>query len=119
RGTHAFLKKNGIEAQLVKKLGFGRPDLVDAIKTGAVTLVVNTPSGKQSQEDDAHIRKTAIRYNIPNITTPAAALWRPVPNSSVHLHLSWSPLQSHLDDPDPDLSAQVGYVILGSGEMHC
>jgi carbamoyl-phosphate synthase large subunit len=74
RGTHAFLKKNGIDAQLVKKLGFGRPDLVDGIKTGEVALVVNTPSGSQSQVDDAHIRKTAIRYNIPDITTPAGAL---------------------------------------------
>jgi carbamoyl-phosphate synthase large subunit len=74
RGTHAFLKKNGIEAQLVKKLGFGRPDLVDAIKTGEVVLVINTPSGSQSQQDDAYIRKTAIRYQIPNITTPAGAL---------------------------------------------
>jgi carbamoyl-phosphate synthase large subunit len=74
RGTHSFLKKNGIQAQLVKKLGFGRPDLVDAIKTGDVALVVNTPSGRQSQQDDAHIRKTAIRYNIPDITTPAGAL---------------------------------------------
>ena len=74
RGTHAFLKRNGIRSELVKKLGFGRPDLVDAIKTGAVALVVNTPSGSKSQMDDAHIRKTAIRYNIPNITTPAGAL---------------------------------------------
>lgn len=74
RGTHAFLKRNGIEAQLVKKLGFGRPDLVDGMKTGDVALVVNTPSGRQSQQDDAYIRKTAIRYRIPNITTPAGAL---------------------------------------------
>jgi carbamoyl-phosphate synthase large subunit len=74
RGTHAFLKKNGIPSEMVKKLGFGRPDLVDAIKTGSVALVVNTPSGSQSQLDDAHIRKTAIRYHIPNITTPAGAL---------------------------------------------
>jgi carbamoyl-phosphate synthase large subunit len=74
RGTHAFLKKNGIQTELVKKLGFGRPDLVDAIKTGDVALVVNTPSGSQSQQDDAHIRKTAIRYHIPEVTTPAGAL---------------------------------------------
>ena len=74
RGTHAFLKQNGIAAQPVKKLGFGRPDLVDGIITGEVALVVNTPSGRQSQADDAHIRKTAIRCGIPNITTPAGAL---------------------------------------------
>ena len=44
RGTHAFLKKNGIGAQLVKKIGFGRPDLIDGIKTGEVALVVNSPA---------------------------------------------------------------------------
>ena len=74
RGTHSFLKKNGIDAQMVKKLGFGRPDLVDAIKTGDVVLVINTPSGSQSHQDDAYIRKTANHYRIPNITTPAGAL---------------------------------------------
>lgn len=74
RGTHAFLKKNGIDAKLVKKVGFGRPDLVDSIKTGEVAIVVNTPSGRQSHQDDAYIRNTAIRYGIPNITTPAGAL---------------------------------------------
>ena len=74
RGTHAFLRKNGIPSRLVKKIGFGRPDLVDAIKSGEVALVVNTPSGHRSQLDDALIRKTAIRYNIPNITTPAGAM---------------------------------------------
>jgi len=74
RGTHAFLRKSGIPSQLVKKIGFGRPDLMDAIKSGKVALVVNTPSGRRSQMDDALIRKTAIRYNIPNITTPAGAM---------------------------------------------
>jgi len=74
RGTHSFLKKNGIDAQMAKKLGFGRPDLVDAIKTGDVVLVINTPSGSQSHQDDAYIRKTANHYRIPNITTPAGAL---------------------------------------------
>jgi len=74
RGTRRFLEKNAIPCQLVKKLGFGRPDLVDAIKTGEVKLVVNSPSGRQSQQDDAYIRKAALKYRIPNITTPAGAL---------------------------------------------
>jgi carbamoyl-phosphate synthase large subunit len=74
RGTYSFLRKNGIDAKLVKKVGFGRPDLVDGMKTGEVALVVNTPSGRQSHQDDAYIRNTAIRYGIPNITTPAGAL---------------------------------------------
>lgn len=74
RGTHRFLTQNGIEAKEVKKLGFGRPDLSDSIKTGDVSMIINTPSGSQSQQDDAYIRKTATRYAIANVTTPAAAL---------------------------------------------
>ncbi len=73
-GTHKFLSENGIESEPIKKLGYGRPDIVDAIKNGEIHLVVNTPSGKQSQEDDSYIRKAGIKYKIPNITTPAGAL---------------------------------------------
>jgi carbamoyl-phosphate synthase large subunit len=51
----------------------GRPNIVDAIKNGEIQLVVNTPSGKQSEYDDSYIRKAAIKYKIPYITTTAAA----------------------------------------------
>jgi carbamoyl-phosphate synthase large subunit len=74
KGTQEFLSRHGIAADMVRKLGFGRPDLVDAIKTGEVDLVINTPSGKQSQVDDSDIRKAAIQYRVPHITTPAGAL---------------------------------------------
>jgi hypothetical protein len=47
---------------------------VDAIKNDWIQLVINTPSGKESQEDDSYIRKTATRCKIPNMTTIAAAL---------------------------------------------
>lgn len=74
RGTAGFLAQNGIMAETVRKLGMGRPDLVDAIKTRQVDLVINTPSGQQGQMDDGYIRKAAIQYNIPYISTPAGAL---------------------------------------------
>ncbi len=73
RGTAAFLSANGIPTETVRKLGMGRPDLVDAIKTQQVDLVINTPSGHQGQMDDGYIRKAAIQYNIPYISTPAGA----------------------------------------------
>lgn len=73
RGTAAFLSANGIPTDTVRKLGMGRPDLVDAIKTRQVDLVINTPSGHQGQMDDGYIRKAAIQYNIPYISTPAGA----------------------------------------------
>jgi carbamoyl-phosphate synthase large subunit len=52
----------------------GRPNIVDAIMNGEIHLVINTPSGKLSQYDDSYIRKTAIKYKVPYITTLAAAL---------------------------------------------
>ncbi|HPS02363.1 MAG TPA: carbamoyl phosphate synthase large subunit, partial [Candidatus Sumerlaeota bacterium] len=74
RGTHAFLKENGIEAQLVLKVHEGRPNVEDAIKNHEIHLIVNTPGSKLSQSDDSYIRKAAIRYKIPYITTLAAAV---------------------------------------------
>ncbi|KPJ78906.1 MAG: carbamoyl phosphate synthase large subunit [Deltaproteobacteria bacterium SG8_13] len=74
RGTCEFLKQNGIEAEQVHKIGFGRPDLVDAIKNGEIQLMVNTPSGRQSTRDSSEVRKAAIKYRIPYITTTAAAI---------------------------------------------
>jgi carbamoyl-phosphate synthase large subunit len=73
-GTRKFLTEQGIESQPVLKLQEGRPNIVDAIKNGKVQLVINSPIGKLSQHDDSYIRKAAIKYNIPYITTMAAAL---------------------------------------------
>ncbi|MFC1947158.1 carbamoyl-phosphate synthase large subunit [Chloroflexota bacterium] len=72
-GTHRFLAEKGIETEMILKLQEGRPNIVDAITNGEIHLVVNTPSGKLSQYDDSYIRKTAIKYKVPYITTLAAA----------------------------------------------
>ena len=47
---------------------------MDAIKNGEINLVVNTPAGRLSEYDDSYIRKNAIKYKIPYITTTSAAL---------------------------------------------
>ena len=73
-GTQKFLKEQGIEAEVIKKVHEGRPNIVDAITNGKINLVVNTPSGKQSEYDDSYIRKTSIKYKVPYITTTSAAL---------------------------------------------
>ena len=51
----------------------GRPNIVDLIKTGKINLVFNTPLGRESFYDEKSIRRAAIRYNIPCITTLSAA----------------------------------------------
>ncbi len=73
-GTHAFLTRHGIKSEPVHKLYEGRPNLVDRIVNKEVHIVINTPAGKRSQHDDSYIRKTAIRYKVPYITTIPAAL---------------------------------------------
>ena len=52
----------------------GRPNIIDAIKNHEIQLVINTPSGRLSKYDDSYIRKAAISYKVPYITTLAAAL---------------------------------------------
>ena len=73
-GTHYFLEERGIENTPLRKLGYGRPDLVDAIKNETINLLVNTPSGRKSAQDSSNIRRAAIKYKIPYITTTAAAV---------------------------------------------
>ena len=72
-GTHAFLAEHGIDSKPINKLGYGRPDIVDAIKNKEIKLIVNTPSGKESKDDDSYIRKAAINHKVTSITTTAAA----------------------------------------------
>ncbi len=73
-GTSKFLKRHGIDSQPILKIYEGRPNIVDAIKNGEIDLVVNTPAGRLSEWDDSYIRKNAIKYKIPYITTTSAAL---------------------------------------------
>ncbi len=73
QGTQQFLASQSINSELILKMHEGRPNIVDAIKNGEIQLVVNTPSGKLSQYDDSYIRKAAIQYKVPYITTLAAA----------------------------------------------
>jgi carbamoyl-phosphate synthase large subunit len=72
-GTRKFLEDNGIRAELILKVHEGRPNIVDAIKNLEIDLVVNTPAGRLSEYDDSFIRKNAIKYKIPYITTTSAA----------------------------------------------
>ena len=56
-----------------REMGDGRPDIVDFITNGQASLIINTPAGADSLHDDSYIRKAAIKYRIPYITTMAAA----------------------------------------------
>jgi carbamoyl-phosphate synthase large subunit len=73
-GTHRYLSEHGIASQKIWKMHEGRPNIVDEIVNENIQLVVNTPIGRLSQVDDSYIRKAAIKYKLPYITTLAAAL---------------------------------------------
>jgi carbamoyl-phosphate synthase large subunit len=73
-GTAASLRRHRIQAQDVRKLHEGRPNIVDLIKNRQIHLIINTPAGKQSKYDDSYIRKNAIKHKVPYITTLAGAL---------------------------------------------
>lgn len=73
KGTCACLQEAGLEVTRVKKLQEGRPDMLDLITNGDVDLVINTPIGKEAQEDDSYLRKAAIKAKVPYMTTIAAA----------------------------------------------
>jgi carbamoyl-phosphate synthase large subunit len=73
-GTRAFLHDHGIEAQHISKLAQQRPHVEDAIKSGQIHLVINTGSGDASSKDGYVIRRAALKYGIPYVTTAAGAL---------------------------------------------
>jgi carbamoyl-phosphate synthase large subunit len=74
RGTHQFLAENQIPSDPINKQTEGRPNIVDGIMNKEIQLVINTPAGKESKTDDSYLRKAAIKYRIPYITTMPAAL---------------------------------------------
>ena len=57
----------------MKKLYEGRPNILDLITNGNIDLIINSPSGKDSVNDDSYLRKAAIKAKIPYMTTMAAA----------------------------------------------
>ncbi|MCK9308181.1 MAG: carbamoyl-phosphate synthase large subunit, partial [Methanoculleus sp.] len=72
-GTIDFLTQNGIEANLVRKVQEGSPNVIDAMRSGNIRLIINTPADKASRQDHIQIMRAAVDYGIPYITTLQAA----------------------------------------------
>jgi carbamoyl-phosphate synthase large subunit len=73
-GTAKALAEAGVQAETVKKVLEGRPNVVDLMKNGEIQLVFNTTEGKQSLQDSFSIRRNALMLKIPYYTTAAGAL---------------------------------------------
>ena len=72
-GTHDYLLQEGVTTELVKKIIEGRPNAIDLIKNGELTLIINTPVRKGIATDEGRLRATAVRFNVPMITTATGA----------------------------------------------
>jgi carbamoyl-phosphate synthase large subunit len=73
RGTAQRLREAGLECSIINKVLEGRPHCVDAIKSDAIQLVINTTSGGQSVSDSFDIRRSALTHGVPHYTTMAGA----------------------------------------------
>jgi len=74
RGTAQVLRNAGVPVETVYKVNEGRPHISDYVKSGKVDLLINTPLGKESFFDERSIRRAAIHYRIPCITTIPGAI---------------------------------------------
>ena len=72
-GTSARLLEVGMNVETVFKVNEGRPNIVDHIKSGEISLVINTPLGRASHYDEQAIRRAALQYGVPCVTTMTGA----------------------------------------------
>ncbi|NYT01388.1 MAG: carbamoyl-phosphate synthase large subunit [Methanosarcinales archaeon] len=72
-GTSEYLRNNGIPVVQVRKIYNGSPNVLDYMRRGEVKLIINTPTTKQSVKDGFQIRRSAVDYHVPYITTVQAA----------------------------------------------
>jgi carbamoyl-phosphate synthase large subunit len=73
KGTASFFQLKGIDSDFVYKVGEGRPNIVDRIKSGEVAMVINTSFGAKSVADSYSIRRSSLVHGIPYSTTVAGA----------------------------------------------
>ncbi|MEM1539215.1 MAG: carbamoyl-phosphate synthase large subunit [Candidatus Bathyarchaeia archaeon] len=73
KGTAETLTMMGIKTTTIPKISEGRPHVVDYIKSGKISLIINVPKGKGPKDDEFPIRRAAAEYKVPYITTVAAA----------------------------------------------
>ncbi len=73
RGTGKILVNSGLDVRFINKVSEGRPHIVDMIKNGEISLIINTPRGRNPKIDEVAIRANAVQYKIPYTTTISGA----------------------------------------------
>jgi carbamoyl-phosphate synthase large subunit len=94
-GTAARLREVGLTVENVFKVNEGRPNIVDHIKSGEIALIINTPLGRVSHFDEQAIRRAALQYNVPCVTTMtgAQAIVEAIMSRNAHNEVSVNSLQ--------------------------
>jgi len=72
-GTHEYLQQKSVQTTRLNKISEGRPNAIDLVKNHELSLIINTPTRKGIKSDEGRLRATAVRFNVPMITTTAAA----------------------------------------------
>ncbi len=73
-GTAEYLARKGINVTVINKVHEGSPNVIDMMRTDEVGLIINTPTGKMTHKDGWRIRRAAVDYEVPYITTIQAAM---------------------------------------------
>ena len=68
-GTASRLTSEGVNVETVLKVHEGRPNIEDLIRSRMVQLIINTPIGRQAVHDDKYLRRAALDYSVPTLTT--------------------------------------------------
>jgi carbamoyl-phosphate synthase large subunit len=95
-GTAAYLRRGGLEVEVINKVHQGRPHIVDRIKDGGIAIVLNTTEGRRAIRDSYTLRRAALMHKVPYYTTVAGA--RAVVQAmtaSAARDLAVAPLQSY------------------------
>lgn len=74
RGTQKRIESAGLTCDFVNKVNEGRPNIADLVKSKQVDLIINTPLGRTSFYDERAIRRAAMQYSVPCITTMTGAI---------------------------------------------
>ncbi len=74
QGTVNYLAQHGVFMDVVKKVHDGSPNVIDMMRRDEVDLIINTPTSKQSRRDGSRIRRAAVDFKVPYITTMQAAI---------------------------------------------
>jgi carbamoyl-phosphate synthase large subunit len=72
-GTAKRLQEVGLTCEVVFKVNEGRPNIADYIKQREISLIINTPLGRTSHYDEQAIRKSALQFDVPTVTTITGA----------------------------------------------